>query len=94
MTHKKIYEDHRTLSRPELAAEFERIATELRSGATLTYGQPESAGAITIPDRFDTEIEIQHTKNGAELKFEIEIRFPVVNADLDTVDEASAAPEL
>jgi amphi-Trp domain-containing protein len=75
MTHVKIHEDHRTLSRAELAAELRRVASQLESGGTLSYGE---AGSIAVPEQIQREVEIEQTKDGAGYKFDIEIKWTAV----------------
>jgi len=68
MSHRRIYEDHSTFTRTELANELHRIAAELESGADLHYG---TAGNITVSDEIDREVEIDCTKDGAGFTFKL-----------------------
>lgn len=72
MTHSKIYEDHRTLSRVELAAELHRVAAQLESGGDVSYGE---LGSIAVPEEIQREVEIEQTKDGAGFKFDIEFKW-------------------
>jgi amphi-Trp domain-containing protein len=79
MSHIKIHEDHRTLSRTELAAELRRVAGQLEAGEDLSYG--EAGDSIAVPEQIERELEIEQTKDGAGYKFDIEFKWAAVSAE-------------
>jgi len=81
MAHHKIYEDHSTLSRPELAAELRLIADQLEADGEVTYGRGATAGSVRVPAQFSREVEVERTKHGAEVKVEIEFKWAEKPAD-------------
>jgi amphi-Trp domain-containing protein len=68
----KICEDHRTISRAELAAELHRIANQLEKDGSVAYGP---AGTVTVPDMVDREVEVERTKDDTGIKFDIEFKW-------------------
>ena len=72
MSHQKIHEVHRTLTRPEVVAELRRVADELEARGQVSYGQ---AGAVAVPDQLDWELEIEESKHGV-MQLELEMKWP------------------
>jgi amphi-Trp domain-containing protein len=81
MSHQKIYEDHRTFTRAELATELHRLATQLESGGEVTYGESGTGASIAVPEQIERKLEIEPTKDGAGVKFELEIKWTIRQAE-------------
>jgi amphi-Trp domain-containing protein len=81
MAHQKIYEDHRTFTRAELATELHRLAIQLESGDEVTYGESGAGASIAVPEQIERELEIEPTKDGAGVKFELEIKWTTRQAE-------------
>ncbi|MEU6586161.1 amphi-Trp domain-containing protein [Nocardia sp. NPDC046763] len=94
MTHKKIYEVHRTLDRAELAHQLRGLADELDTGGVITYDSDGTAGALALPDELRSELVITHGKNDDHIKLVARLRFTendgagAEDADADSADDA------
>ncbi|RDI60494.1 amphi-Trp domain-containing protein [Nocardia pseudobrasiliensis] len=77
MSHRKLYEEHTTLTRGELAAELHRLANRLETGRDLDYGTGDAEITLTVPHQIHREFEIKPSKNGTTMKVDIEFQWPV-----------------
>ncbi|RDI60450.1 hypothetical protein [Nocardia pseudobrasiliensis] len=63
MSNQRIYRDHRSITRAQLATELRRIAEQLETGHDLGYGGLGAPGHIAVPERVDRELDISYSAN-------------------------------
>ncbi|MFF3573630.1 amphi-Trp domain-containing protein [Nocardia jiangxiensis] len=81
--HRKIYQDHRTLTRAELADELRRLAGDLEAGGELGYAG--MGGAVSVPPQVIRELEIERSKDDTGWKVEVEFAWADRQSALETI---------
>ncbi|MEU1430166.1 amphi-Trp domain-containing protein [Nocardia sp. NPDC005746] len=87
MTHRKIYEEQRTLDRVELADQLRELADELDARGAITYGSGGTTGTLILPDKLRGEVEITRSDHDGRTKVVARLRFTGTESDVDTEDE-------
>lgn len=72
MSSVKVHKDARAITRSELITELRGICDELESVGQFSFGTGES---VAVPQAIYRELELERSKDGAELKLEIEIKW-------------------
>ena len=70
MAEETIHKEERMTTRADVAAELRRLADELDSVGTISYG---SAGRLAVPDQIEREFEIEREDRGSSVEYEVEI---------------------
>jgi hypothetical protein len=73
MSHLKVHDHYRTMTRAEVAAELHRLATQLESAGGILY----ATGAIAAPARVEREFKIDESSSGAAFRFQYRPKWPV-----------------
>ncbi len=81
--HQKIYQDHRALTRAELAVELRRLAADLDAGGELGYAG--MGGAVSVPQQVTRELEIERSKDDTGWKVEVEFTWADRQSALETI---------
>jgi hypothetical protein len=71
MSHLKVNNHYRTMTREEVADELRRFASELEAEARIPY----AAGAIAVPAHLDREFQIDASNDGAACRFEYRVKW-------------------
>jgi amphi-Trp domain-containing protein len=70
---KSVYKDKRQLTRPELAAELRRVASEVESSAHISFGDGEESQQVAVSDTLKREIDVERAKDGSRMNIQIEL---------------------
>jgi len=70
MAEETIHKEERMTTRTDVVAELRRLADELESGATISYG---TGGSLAVPDQLEREFEIEREDKGGSVEYEVEI---------------------
>jgi hypothetical protein len=71
MSHPKVHNHYRTMTREEVADELRRLATELEAEGCISFG----TGAVAVPARIEREFQIDSSNDGAACRFEYRLKW-------------------